>query len=109
MATTATTITTEQDVMTLINVFTVDPEHQQELIDVLAEATTVMVEQPGFISANLHRSVDGRRVVNYVQWRSHDDYAAMQANPQARTHMGQAADLATFDPIICDVAYVGHA
>lgn len=109
MTTTATTIATDQEVMTLINVFTVDPENQQELIDVLAEATTVMVELPGFVSANLHRSLDGRRVVNYVQWRSQDDYNAMLANPRARTHMGQAADLATFDPIICDVAYVGHA
>lgn len=110
MTTTATTtITTDEKLMTLINVFTVDPENQQELIDVLAEATTVMVELPGFISANLHRSTDRRRVVNYVQWRSKDDYDAMQANPRAVTHMRQAAQLATFDPIICDVAYVGHA
>ena len=103
-----TTITTDADLMTLINVFTVDPEHQQELIDVLAEATTVMIAQPGFVSANLHRSDDGRRVVNYVQWRSRDDYAAMQANSEARVHMKRAAELATFDPIVCDVAYTGH-
>ena len=105
---TATTITTDQAVMTLINVFTVEPENQQELIDVLAEATTVMTAQPGFISANLHHSDDGPRVVNYAQWHSRDDYTAMQANPQARGHMGRAAQLATFDPIICDVAYTGH-
>ena len=104
-----TTITADADLMTLINVFTVEPEHQQELIDVLTEATTLMTAQPGFVSANLHRSDDGRRVVNYAQWRSSDDYAAMQANPQARAHMGRAAELATFDPIVCDVAYTGHA
>lgn len=106
--TTTTTISTNEKVMTLINVFTVDPEHQQELIDVLAEATTVMLELPGFVSANLHRSSDGRRVINYVQWRSKDDFDAMQANPRAVPHMQQAAQLATYDPIICDVAYVGH-
>lgn len=106
--TTTTTISTNEKVMTLINVFTVDPEHQQELIDVLAEATTVMLELPGFVSANLHRSSDGRRVINYVQWRSKDDFGAMQANPRAVPHMQQAAQLATYDPIICDVAYVGH-
>ena len=105
---TVTTITTDQDVMTLINVFTVEPEHQQELIDLLAEATTVMTAQPGFISANLHRSDDGRRVVNYAQWRSRDDYAAMLADPQARVHMGGAAALGTFDPIVCEVVYTGH-
>ncbi len=106
--TTTTTITTEQDVMTLINVFTLSSEHQQELIDILAEATTVMVDQPGFISANLHRSIDGQRVVNYVQWATKEDYDAMLANPRAMTHMRRAAALATFDPIICDVAYIGH-
>ena len=105
---TTTTITTDADLMTLINVFTVEPEHQQELIDVLAEATTVMTAQPGFVSANLHRSDDGRRVVNYAQWRSRHDYAAMLADPAARVHMERAAELATFDPIVCDVAYTGH-
>ncbi len=103
-----TTITTDQQLMTLINIFTVDPDHQQELIDILAEATTVMVEMDGFISANLHRSADGRRVVNYAQWRSKTDYDAMLANPKAMPHMQQAADLATYDPIICDVVYTGH-
>lgn len=104
-----TTISTDSEVMTMINVFTVDPENQQELIDVLAEATAVMLEQPGFVSANLHRSTDQRRVINYVQWRSKDDYDAMLTNPQAIPHMRQAAQLATYDPIICDVAYIGHA
>ena len=105
---TTTTITTDADLMTLINVFTVDPEHQQELIDVLAEATTVMSAQRGFVSANLHRSDDGRRVVNYAQWRTREDYAAMQAEPQARVHMTRAAELATFDPIVCEVACTDH-
>ncbi len=103
-----TTIATETQLLTLINVFTVDPENQQQLIDVLAEATTAMTRQPGFISANLHRSADGRRVVNYAQWRSQDDFDAMQANPEAGTHMRQAAQLATFDPIVCDVVFTDH-
>lgn len=106
---TTTTIDPQQDVMTMINVFTVEPEHQQELTDVLAEATTFMLELPGFVSANLHRSLDGARVINYVQWRSRADYDAMQADPRARPHMRQAAGLASFDPIICEVAHVFHA
>ncbi len=105
-----TTITTDGQLLTLINVFTVEPENQQQLIDVLTEATTAtMTGQPGFISANLHGSADGRRVVNYAQWRSQDDFDAMQANPEAGTHMRQAATLATFDPIICDVIFTDHA
>ena len=103
-----TTITLDADLMTLVNVFTVEPEHQQELIDLLAAATKVMTAQPGFISANLHRSDNGRRVVNYAQWRNREDYAAMLADPAAGVHMARAAELATFDPIVCDVAYTGH-
>ena len=104
-----TTISTEQDLMTFVNVFTVEPEHQQELIDVLVEATEVMRTIDGFISANLHKSRDGRRVVNYVQWRTEEHFARMLQEPRARPHMERAAELGTFDPITCDVTYVGRA
>jgi heme-degrading monooxygenase HmoA len=91
-------------------VFTVVPERQQELVDLLVEATEqVMVGLPGFVSANIHRSDDGTRVVNYAQWRSRADFAAMRDNPTAGQHMGRAAALASFDPIICEVASVHHA
>jgi Antibiotic biosynthesis monooxygenase len=65
------TIAKDKDVVTLINVFTVAPEDQQRLVDVLVDATqAVMRKQSGFIWANIHRSLDGTRVTNYVQWRS---------------------------------------
>ena len=35
----STTISPDQDVMTLVNVFTVEPERQQELVDLLVQAT----------------------------------------------------------------------
>jgi heme-degrading monooxygenase HmoA len=105
-----TTIHAGDRVMTLINVVTVAPEHQQELLDLLAEATEqVMAAIPGFVSANLHRSDDGTRVVNYAQWRSRADFLAMQQDENARVHMERAAQLATFEPIVCQVASVHHA
>ena len=100
-----TTITTDSAVMTLINVFTVDPDHQQELVDLLIEATdTIMQHLDGFVSANIHRSQDGHHVVNYAQWRSRADFDAMLQDARARTHMKRAAEIAQFSPIICDVA-----
>ena len=54
-------------VITQINVFTVPPDRQQPLIDHLAHATTVASEVDGWLSASLHRSLDGTRVVNYAQ------------------------------------------
>ncbi|MFD9702394.1 antibiotic biosynthesis monooxygenase [Lentzea sp. NPDC059081] len=53
--------------VTQINVFTVEPGRQQPLLDYLAQAAEVAAEVPGWISASLHRSLDGTRVVNYAQ------------------------------------------
>ncbi|GHH43777.1 antibiotic biosynthesis monooxygenase family protein [Lentzea cavernae] len=58
--------------VTQINVFTVEPDRQQPLIDYLAAAAQVASEVPGWMSASLHRSLDGTRVVNYAQSESHD-------------------------------------
>ncbi|MCS0637459.1 antibiotic biosynthesis monooxygenase [Streptomyces sp. LP05-1] len=89
-------IDSTRPVATLINVFTVAPERQRELVALLAHATeSTMKRQPGFICANFHLSSDGERVVNYAQWETEDHYRAMLANPEARVHMDQAATIAT--------------
>ncbi|MET9087887.1 antibiotic biosynthesis monooxygenase family protein [Streptomyces sp. NPDC004237] len=89
-------IDSSRPVATLINVFTVAPDRQAELIALLARATEeTMKRQPGFISANFHASQDGERVINYAQWESEEHYRAMLANPEARVHMDQAAIIAT--------------
>ena len=99
-----TTISEDQKLVTLINVFTVEPAKQQELVDLLIHATeTAMCHVPGFISANIHRSLDGTKVVNYAQWRSVADFEAMQKNPLAAPHMQQAAALAKFEPGLYEV------
>jgi hypothetical protein len=54
-------------IVTQINVFTVPDGRQQPLIDILSEAAEVARDVPGWISASLHRSLDGTRVVNYAQ------------------------------------------
>jgi len=98
------TIDKNADLMTLVNVFTVKPENQEKLVTLLTEATEqVMRSLPGFISANIHRSHDGRKVVNYAQWKSGDDFQAMKKNPDAQKHMKAVADLAEVDPIVCEV------
>jgi len=110
MAMDTSTIRAGAEIFTLINVFSVAPDHQQELASVLIEATEhTMRHLPGFISANIHTSFDGRHVVNYAQWRSRDDFEAMLRNPDARPHMTRIAAIASFDPILCEVAHVDHA
>jgi quinol monooxygenase YgiN len=98
------TIEKGRKLMTLVNVFTVSPDKQSELADLLVRSTEeTMRHLPGFVSASIHRSLDGARVVNYAQWRSQTDFAAMKDNPAARPHMQAAAALASFEPIVCEV------
>lgn len=101
------TIEKDRKILTLINIFTVAPEKQHELVALLLDATQkTMRHLPGFISANIHRSLDGKKVVNYAQWASMADFEAMRKNPEAAPHMQAAAALAQFDPILCEVADV---
>lgn len=90
--------------VTLINVFTVDPVNQQRLIDLLIRATDGLVNRaPGFISAALHRSLDGKKVTMYAQWRSAEDYQAMRQNPGPRPFLEEALTFATFEPGIFEI------
>jgi quinol monooxygenase YgiN len=103
-----TVITEHADHVTLINVFTVEPGHARQLTDLLTQATEeVMQHVDGFISANIHLSTDGTRVVNYAQWRSAEAFQAMQQDSTARQHMAVCADLASsFDPHLYSVESV---
>jgi hypothetical protein len=79
------TIEAKTGVVTQINVFTVPEGGQQALIDLLAEAARACSQVEGWMSASLHRSLDGTRVVNYAQAR---DQAAMQRVFEALTAGG---------------------
>ena len=69
------TITEDGGVVTLINVFSCAPENQQHLIGAWIRATeNTLGRLPGIISASLHRSKDGTRVVNYAQWKSSENW-----------------------------------
>lgn len=77
-----TTIAVSRDFATFINVFTVEPTKQTILIERLKlHAETMIARQAGFITAIAHRSLDGSRVVNYVQWESVEASRAIHRNP----------------------------
>jgi quinol monooxygenase YgiN len=91
-----TTISPSRRLVTLINVFTVEPANQQE---------------SGFISASLHRGLEGTKVTMYAQWRSVEDYQAMRENPAPLPYLQQALAIAKFDPGMYEVveSYSGTA
>jgi len=90
--------------VTLINVFTVKPERQQELIELLTKATEESVRHAqGFVSARLHRSLDGTKVTMYAQWRSNEAYQAMRKDPAPLPYLTKALEISTFEPGMYEV------
>lgn len=65
------TISKEQNALTLVSLFTVAPERQDELLDLLISCTDEFISScPGFISASYHKSLDGKNVALYAQYES---------------------------------------
>lgn len=65
-------IQADSDIITQINVFTVPLDGQDALIAHLSEAAHAARDVDGWLSASLHRSLDGTRVVNYAQSADRD-------------------------------------
>ncbi|TLQ42238.1 antibiotic biosynthesis monooxygenase family protein [Streptomyces marianii] len=99
-------IDSSRPVVTLVNVLKVSPEHQKEVLALLAEATEGSIKHlPGFICANFHASLDGKSVVNYSQWETEEDFHAMMADPEIQTLLEEAAaNVLEFHPRLYEVA-----
>lgn len=111
--TNTTTITTAHDTaqIVLVNTFTVAPERQEELLQALDTATTsIFTRLPGFVSANLHTSLDGHRVINYAQWADLDSYRSALGDAEVIEHLQTAAGIAeSYDPTLVRVRSVTAA
>ena len=64
----------------------VEPEagKQAEALSLMTERARFMSKQPGFVSISLHRSLDGKRIVNYIQWRSREQLQSAHGSPDFR-------------------------
>src|SRR2546428_13707201 len=88
----------ERSGITLIDVLTVDPGNQDQLVKILAEATeTTLRHMPGYISSVIHKSVDGRKVTSYEQWERLEDFEAKFQRPEVRQRGRPAGEIARAD------------
>ncbi len=105
------TIEANGTVFTLINTFHTSRERQALIVASLQQFTEQTARTlPGFVGASIHASLDGLRVLNYVQWHSRGDLEHMLATPAAQAHMAEVGALADrVDPVPYRVAFVGVA
>src|SRR3979411_3201593 len=105
-------IQTGNQPVTQITVIEAEPEKQNEALSLMAERPRFMARQPGFVSISLHRSLDGRRIVNYIQWQNRELLQSAHQSPDFRKAWRQFDDLADqIDPHLYEVTEVlegGH-
>lgn len=85
------TIELGSDVLTVVVVFTVPPDQQAGFVRHLEQVAAEHSQHDGFVSCAIHRSEDGVRVVEYIQWRSRAHFDAMLAAQAADGHVNRPA------------------
>ena len=93
----------------LINIFKCDPRRQEDLIEHLTALAQVQRALPGFVSATLHRGLNGRVVANHAIWDSATDWKVMTRHPSVVAAMGPILALATFEPHLYEPGEVVEA
>lgn len=82
-------------ILTLINVYEVEPDNQAKLVKALLDSTERTIKhQPGFISVCIHSSLDGKKVVNYAQWASKEHFENFMKQPDTQEQLKRFAGLA---------------
>lgn len=104
-----TAIVANSQIVTAVTVFTVVPEQQQKLVDILMRAAKAVRKRPGFISINIHRSLDGTQVLTYSQWQSRQAFEDALQNASVIPYVQAVLKLATFEPHLYEVVGVVHA
>jgi heme-degrading monooxygenase HmoA len=100
-------IRTDKQPVTQITIVESEPDKQAEALAVMTERARFMARQPGFVSISVHRSLDGRRLVNYIQWQNRDLLQAAHKSPEFRKEWTRFDELTDeIHPHLYEVAHV---
>jgi heme-degrading monooxygenase HmoA len=100
----------ENQPVTQITLIESEPDKQAEALSLMHERARFMARQRGFVSISLHRSLDGRRIVNYIQWETRELLRSAHESPEFRkewSRFDQVTD--EIDPDLYKVAYVADS
>ena len=122
---TSTIISASAGLVTGINVFTVAPEREAELLDTLRAIDKAIVRHalPMNVSASFHRAIDGGVVLNYNQYTDRENIHVLRSIPETaplrkRTHdlsdtheirWYEVGEIVTADPSIDHIEIAGFA
>jgi quinol monooxygenase YgiN len=90
----------------LINVYRCDPARLDLLMDLLAVMVRAQQGAEGFLSATLHRGLNGKVAAVHAVWRSRDDWKAMARLPSVNAAMEPIMAIATFEPHLYEACEV---
>ena len=91
----------EEDVgsVILLNKFTVRPEDVDQFLKLFAATTEMFKQQPGFISAQLHRGIGGSSTFfNYVVWESAEHFKRAFNKPELRSSIADVRPNTVMSP-----------
>ena len=100
-----TILSKDANLVTVINKFSVEPENHKRLLQLLDDLRAVVEKQPGFISANVHKSFEGTRIVSYAQWNTKEDYQAIYTNSDAKSILDEIKKISKFSWNLYEVVY----
>ena len=96
------------NIVTVINKFSVEPENHKRLLELLDDLRKVVEKQPGFVSANVHKSFEGTRIVSYAQWKTKEDYQAVYTNSEANPILDEIKKISKFSWNLYEVVYTSN-
>lgn len=97
---------TASDPVVLINVYRCEPERLDALMELLAVMVRAQRGAEGFVSATLHRGLNGKVAAVHAVWRSGEDWKAMARSPAVNAAMKPIMAIATFEPHLYEAGEV---
>lgn len=94
--------------ITQITIVEVPEGSQAEALSLMNERARFMAGQAGYVSIDLYRSLDGRRIVNIVRWQSRELLHAAHKSPEFRKEWNRFDTLTdSIDPHLYEKAPAG--
>ena len=90
----------------LIIVYRCEPERLEALMERLAVMVRAQRKAEGFISATVHRGLNGKVAAVHAVWRSREDWKAMARSAAVNAAMEPIMAIATFEPNLYEAVEV---